>query len=213
MKVETIVARAKRRYTRESLAGTAWEDLVSRAVAEYSRWNPCDATATLETTADQSDYPLEGCLAVRHVFGAQWMTVPGYRELKKTMPSLALIDDINADALAHRTALRWEWRTGSRVLRLFPPGGTVTVEYLAGHEVEEGEYATIPDEDLDIVVDLLLYELYGDRGFEVALEPNYTAGLEREEFGSIQANVALVRAQLLERVQGKYGGTGGVVWP
>jgi hypothetical protein len=216
MKSETIIARAKRRYTRESLAGSAWDDLLSRAVAEYSRWNPHEATTILETSPTVTDYALEGCLLVREAYRSGGLTISGpwgSGELNKSMPSLTLIDEINADHLARRRELRWEWLAGNGVLRLTQPGGSVTVRYATVHQAEAGEYATIPEEDLDIVVDLLLYELYGDRGFEMGLEANYVAGLEREDFSDIQANVAQVRAALLERAQGKYGGTGGVIWP
>jgi hypothetical protein len=228
MDTDTILARAKRRYTRETLPTSAWEDLVVRGVAEYSRWNPTEVETTITTVASQAEYTVaEDCIGIKEVAWDSLLTVtaaspdrvlannPGVR---LHMPSNALIDDINAAEYARQVNPQWEWIKGNKKLRIDPTpgtgGDTVYVVYYGSHEATDGDYTTIPDEDLDIVVDLMLYELLGDRSLDCSLEPvSYQAGLEKENFAGLQENVAAARNHLLDRVQGKYGGTGGVLYP
>lgn len=219
MLITTIIARAKRRYTRESLTSMQWEDLIARGVMEYSGWNPVLTQTTITCTGAQ-DYDLPAdCLGVRAVHYEARQTVMSsegtYAEgLVKREPSLGLIEDINDAEWRDQLDPRWEYLPGLKQLRLspIPTSGTVYVEYYAEHALNDAAdgYDTIPDEDLDILVDLMLYEVYGDRGLELALEPNYTAGMEREDFSHIQASIAQARDALLVRVRGKYGGTGAV---
>jgi hypothetical protein len=227
MLTTAIIARAKRRYARESLSTTVWEDIVARAVTEYSRWNPVDAVVTLTTVANQSDYTVHAnCLVIREVAFDSYATLTAASPdrllttnsgVKRTMPSLALIDDINNAEYERQLTPSWSWLPGSKKIRIDPTPGSagdlIYVQYFALHVATTGDYTTIPAEDLDIVVDLMLYEVYGDRSFDMALEPDYQAGLEKETFGNVQANVQAARDSLLQRVQGKYGGTGGVLWP
>lgn len=225
MDLTTIIAQLKRRYTRETLPTSQWEELIARAVRHYSRYNPYETTTTTTTVADQAEYDMPAdCLYIRDV---QWLWDTTLRvwdittdydgePIKATMPSLEIIDDINEADYVRRTTGRWRQYRGSQKIVLDPTpttsGDTVTIFYGAYHVLNDDGYDTIPDEDLDIVCDLTLYELYGDRGAELALEPNYSTGMEREDFSHIQEGLARVREELLRRAEGRYGGTGGVLW-
>ena len=221
--VADLRARLSRRYTRESLSGTVWEDYIARGVGEYSRWNPLRVAESFETEPEETDYDLpDDCLVVYAVYWDPYghLTAATYAPfdsvqrtgMKKTMPSLGIISNINETEWARH--FRGKWTVYGKTLVLDPmPQSEVEVHYTYGalHPEEGDSYDTLPDEDRDLVCDLVLYELYGDRGHEMALEPDYTTGLMRESFAKIQENVSAVRSALLERIQGKYGGSGGII--
>ena len=225
MLVSTIQSRAKRRYTRETLLTAVWDDLVERAVVEYSRWNPYLTTVTLTSVADQQGYEVDAaCIGIQQVYLGTMLTANTINTtdpfdpplVKKSMPSLALIDDINDAEYRRQTGFVWTW--ASKRLWIDPAptssGDDIVVAYYALHQATDSDYTTIPDEDLDIVVDLMLYEHIGDTADSMSLEPvSYQAGLERENFAGLQENTRMAREHLLQRVQGKYGGTGGYLWP
>jgi hypothetical protein len=206
------------RYRTETLTATEWYRWLAMAVREYSRWAPRRLETTFTTVYGQSEYDLvTGCVRVLECewpASAQALSVldtdpPTASGAARLMPSLALIDDVNDSAWALATRNQWEqWGT---VLHLDPlPQGAETVRYRysAVHvlNADGTGYDTIPDEDLDLVVDLALAELLTARAQEAALEPDYRLGLASESYRDVSERALAQADALRKRVIAKYGG-------
>lgn len=220
MLIEDIIEAVEDAFTSEALDPGRLERFIAFAVKYYSRYNPYEEADTLSLVVGQQDYDVAAdCVLVKdvdywpagEVFGVlrtgEEELVRGQRRYH--FPSDQVIDNIERTALADRQGPRWE-QIGSRKVRLYPAptaADTADYQYYAVHTLDAGgdEYPTIPDEDIEIIRDLVLAEVVGSRGLEVTIEPDYAEGLQRVTKGRIPENVRVAVSRLRQGVRDKYG--------
>ena len=210
------------------IGATKHNRYIAAAVRYYSRFNPRVEDATFTTVSGTQVYNLTAqgitnCIGIQKVLYAPLGDV--YNELKASseilyllteppryqQPSIRVIDDINEEA--HLDALHgaYSYRPATDELELWPEptatGTTVYVTYYALHVINEGGtgYDTIPDQDLDIVRDLVLAEVLEGERWNLAMEPDYAEGLERQTAHYIPGNIENAVNDLRSRVEKKYG--------
>ena len=208
-----------------SIGITKFARLAASAVRYYSRWNPRVVEATLTTVAGQQFYDLpSGCIGVRraywHPSGSPYSTVWANREAifslrqpeRYFLPSERVIEDINDEAYEHALAGHWEFLSGQGQLSITPEptvaGTEIAIVYYAEHQINDGAtgYDTIPDEDLDIMANLVLAQVIEAEVLAASVSPDYAEGLERQTFRFIPGNAGQVVSDLRRSVRGKYGG-------
>jgi len=219
MKRGEVTTRVRDRYTMEELDPNALDRFIDAAVRLYSRYNPEVKSTSFETVVDQQDYDLPADCAL--VIDTEYWPLGSlytdreYPWLKQVenpysyhQPSTRVIDDIERSTYAERLRGRWE-KVGSQ-LRLWPTpaasGIEITVEYAAVHSLAMDEASSIPGEDMDLLVDLVLAEVFKARGGEVALEPDYAEGLQRTTKRFVPGNVRAVVRDLRQPLLDKYDG-------
>ncbi len=187
--------------------------LIDAAVRYYSRYNPLIEEITLTTTAGKKEYVLEDegaktCLGISEVIwypsGEISSEVYGdtLNSAPYTMPSHAVIDDINRSA-----RIRGAYTYNNGTLTLYHAGTEVVVRYYTPHVITENtSYDTIPDADLELIVDLVLADLLDQKGFAAAISPDYTEGLEKVSFSKMQQAAGGKAEELRSMVSRKYGG-------
>ena len=219
MLVSDIVEAVEDQFTTETIDAERLGRLAGLAVKYYSRYNPFEKAGTLSLVADKQDYDLAAdCILVRDVdywpAGEVFGVLRTEEELvggqqRYHFPSDQVIINIERTALVDRQGPRWE-QIGSRKVRLHPAPtavDTIDYQYYAVHALSADgkEYATVPDEDLEIIRDLALAEVIGSRGLEVTIEPDYAEGLQRVTKGRIPENVRVAVSKLRQGVRDKYG--------
>jgi hypothetical protein len=113
-------------------------------------------------------------------------------------------------------SLRGDWEQVGRMIRLTPvpvvAGVDIPYQYYAGHAVTPNtdepsvdEFATIPDEDLSILVDLMRAEYIEGSGVEMSIEADFSEGSQRETRHTIPENTRAVAENLRNGLRRKYG--------
>jgi hypothetical protein len=234
MLVSAIKSAVRQKWTTTTFGTSDWDQLIPRAVRFYSRYNPRMATTEITTVQDQAEYSLpSGCILVTQALwykvteissdllaGSETLVLsrPEYR---RNMPSDEVINDINDDAWLQPMRGTWEQWRGNGQLHLSPTptvgGNTVYVTYTANH-VETGTgvsatYATIPDEDLDIIADLVIAAHMESLAGQQAVEANWSLGQQRVTKHHVPENALMVAAQFRSGCLDKYGGVAAVAYP
>ena len=209
--------------------------LVAAAVRYYSRFNPRVLEMTVTTVANQKEYDLE-TLGATNIIGIQevlWYpggsvsnevraTEEWYRLLTEparyTMPSQAVIDDINQSAHIVRISGTYRYEEAEANLIIFPEptasGSTLIVRYYAAHAITgTTSYATIPDADLELIAGVVRADLLDAQGDAAAISQDYQEGLEKVSFGKVPGATLMRADELRGRVALRYGGGGAIVAP
>lgn len=210
----TVVADAKMRR------------LIAKAVRYYSRWNPYVQSTSFSTVLDQQAYDLPAdCVGVLDVLwlpmgdvlisGSEALTIT-QAELLDTYNQYALryVSDINE--MEYHDAIKGNWEIRNAQVFLWPiptsASHTVTVQYYIVHVLTSTtSYATIPAEDLDILVDLTLAELLQSGRLDASLRPSWAEGLTRVSYRGISSDVQTAVEDLRRGVQGRYNRAAGEV--
>lgn len=221
------------RYT-ESITTAKLDRIIAGAVRYYSRFNPLEEEITLTTVADQKEYDLialgaTNCIGVREVIGSQLLTTvtePSmleeyYRLLKEPyridMPSNDVIDDINNSAHISKFAWKWNYEKAESKLMIYPEpsttGSSFVVRYWASHALNDDEYETIPDEDLELLAGVVIADLLDQQGMAAAMSPDYQEGLEKVTFNKMVENNMTFASELRGRLMRKYSGTAVASFP
>lgn len=222
----------KQRWDTGTFGATDWNQLIPRAARFYSRYNPRMVETELTTVSDQSEYDLPaGTILVTKVLwykgtevsaqllaGSEAFVLEPRRRLPN-MPSDDVINDINEEALLKLMQGDWEQWKGNGQLHISPTptvaGNTIYVTYTANHvsTVSGTTYATIPDQDLDIMADLVLAYHLEKQASRHAAEPNWSLGQQRETRHHVPGNAMLMVSQLRSECISKYGGVAAVAAP
>jgi len=215
----------------ETLTTTVLDRRIAAAVREYSRYNPRALSTTLTTVADQAAYTISVTPPVNGIWFAFYALSETSVDISEALEALLrqptrygltsqyVIEDIKEAAHIGAITGDWEWWPGTSQLVLDPTptasGLTVYVTYWTGHVLNTGgtAYATIPDADLNILVDLTLAELLTKPQLEAATSPDYAEGSERVTTHFMGANIAQTIDRLRSGLIAKYGGTGIFVGP
>lgn len=222
MLIADIIEAVGDAFTSETLDPGRLERLISIAVKYYSRYNPFEKPGTLTLVVNQQDYDVAAdCILLAGVdywpsgdlagvmrAGQEYADLVG-EEVRYRFPSDRVIRNIERTSRADRQGVRWE-PLGSRKVRLHPAPtavDTIDYQYYAVHALDaaEDEYPTIPDEDAEIIRDLVLAEILQGRGLEYAVEPDYAEGLQRVTKHFIPGNVRATVSALRQGVRSKYG--------
>lgn len=213
----TAIKTSAQNYFPETLDASKLDWFIATAVREYSRWNPVVATTNITTVDDQQAYTVTGAIGIidcywypgadanelenLQLYNTLWADTPPMRQV-----SLPVIQDIVKNSHTDRTKGRWEWRDSK--LWLYPEpesdANVVAVRYSAEHELADGAYATIPDEDFDIIVKLTLAEAWRARLMEQLMYGKHATGVVKQEY-NVEQTRALIR-ELQSSVE-KYGGS------
>lgn len=210
------------RYTTESMNIGALDRFIAAAVRFYSRYNPYIKTTTVTTVSNQQKYdlpsdcvdivdaewyPLGELYAELQAGAEQIYLLQPHRKYRFHQPSDRIIDDIERNAYADRVTGRWEQENKQLVLWPEPTsaGTEVTVIYTSQHVLSSGAYSTIPNEDFDLLVNLVFAEILSARGFEMAIEPDYSEGLQRTTKRFVPGNTRIAVRELRQEVIDKYG--------
>lgn len=232
MDLADIYTAVRDRLTTESFTTSQLNKMIAAGVRDYSRWNPVMVDYAFETVAGDNEYVLPAnCL---FVVDCWWFPGGGLLDEEEmyvlspgtvlslsnyNFPSHQVIDDINQEAANRISRGHWESEKGSRVIKLFPEpdsaGIEVDIRYASPHVLNGAAdgYDTIPDEDLEILADLVVARHLETRAAEMALEPDYQLAMQRETFRSVPRNALLVAEQLRQGVRQKYGGSGAALIP
>jgi len=205
--------------TTETISDEKMARLIAAAVRFYSNYNPVYKRHTFTTTPDERLYDLPSdCVMVFNV--DYWLS-----EITSTINDdsyirgeTSVLTDDSYDLFSERiirdikrqeliTRVRGQWEIENKKLALYPVPSSameVSIDYGALHSLSSGNYATIPDEDLDIMRDLTLAEILSSRMIEVSIEPDYAEGLQRITKRFIPENAAEVIARLRSKCTMKY---------
>jgi len=209
-------------YTVETIAETKMLRLIQAAVRFYSRYNPYVVKYEFETVKDQEAYdiPTGGIGVIDVLWPAevlditvnvgQEMAVLALEPVRYHFVSDRVISAIQQDAF-YRAALG-NWRIQNKQVILIPEPGTtgsdVIMWYaqLHAYTALTAEFATIPDEDLEIIRDLTLAEIALGKSMEAAVQPNYREGLQSETFHYAAESSRIAVKRLQQSCVNKYGG-------
>ena len=203
---------------------TALNRHIAAAVREYSRWNPRILETTLTTILNTTLYSLA---SVSNLIGVKDVRyLPGGYNTESYLLSenvflsaqperyhvwsQRVIDDIEQAESIGRLAGQWYYRRATNQLKLADnpsAGDTITLFYYASHAINTGGtgYDTIPNDDLDIIIDLTLARIYRGLALTAAGQPDYREGQESESFKNVATNIESEIARLTEGVKAKYG--------
>ncbi len=182
-------------------------DAATRAAIKfYSRYNPVYVEATLDVVEDTCVYDLPDrfiCIAMFDWWPDGEVTLSGTRN--------ALWDGIYRQSLAELRASEVSplvrFTSGQIILAATPETSeTVNYAYYGTHELSDGDYSTIPSEDLTMVVDLTTAELLYAQGSQAALDPDFSEGLLSIKSRNVSQNVAMYVESLRAGVKVRYGG-------
>ena len=203
---------------------TALNRHIAAAVREYSRWNPRILETTLTTILNTTLYSLASVSNLIGVKDVRYLP-EGYNTESSLLSenvflsaqperyhiwSQRVIDDIEQAESIGRLAGQWYYRRATNELKLADnpsAGDTITLFYYASHVINVGAtgYDTIPDDDLDIIIDLTLARIYRGLALTAAGQPDYREGQESESFKNVATNIESEIARLTEGVKAKYG--------
>lgn len=207
-------------YTVETIAAPKMLRLIQAAVRFYSRYNPFVVKYPFETVADQEAYdiPAGGIGVIDILWPAevlditvnvgQEMAVLALEPARYHFVSDRVISAIQQDAF-YKAALG-NWRVQNKQVILIPEPGTtgsdVIMWYAQLHAYAADAFATIPDEDLEIIRDLTLAEIALGKSMEAAVQPNYREGLQSETFHYAAESSRVAVKRLQQSCVNKYGG-------
>jgi len=210
-------------------SGAKLRQFIAAAVRYYSRYNPVVEIEIIpiEDGEQLYDWP-DDARGIRSIEWwpvgdpeAMFITEPDMLPFPPVLPhqpSLDVIRAINRAATAKR--LRGGYKiVGKQIWLTQVPSlesSDIRVVYTMNHEFSEaieggGEippsaegYLTIPDEDLDIIRDLTLSEIYSARGHEDMMEPDYTEGMMAIRHRSNPSSIRETVRSFRESVEQKY---------
>ncbi len=224
MQVDDIRRLVNRRWIK-TLTSTEGAEYISAALREYSRWNPYVKEAGIQTVLNQYVYDLPSdCIGLKEVrFYPRehiYTVLSAEQELVRALRwpetqhlwSQRVIDDINkAERRFRNEGYYTIWRANRQLLLYpVPAGETVEITYYALHTIEDDACDTIPDEDIDLIVGLVLADLIETEAIGYALDPDYAEGLEKVTVSKIPQNAILMADRMTRRLKGKYGGTAAI---
>ena len=219
--VADVQSAFKRRYPFRTLSTNEFLGWLGDAVRYYSRWNPNIVNYEVTTVIDTARYALPSdCVMVRSVLyvsptatGTLSMaTLTSRGSVEPHNPSELVINQLNDDT-GRRHA--WEVWTQEGSYLVFEGGfaaaETLQVTYAALHALNalETAYETIPSEDLTLLANLVLAEVYEAEGGAHAVTPDYTEGIGQVRHHFVPANAAAqvrsLRSQLIDKYRGVAG--------
>jgi hypothetical protein len=224
MLVADIITAIEDKYTTETIAEAKMKRYIATAVKFYSRYNPYMKSTNFDTVKDQKLYDLPSDCIREMVLDVDYWPTGGMtfelsakqeyetiyqRPASYDLISERVIEDIKQSEHINRVRGQWEIENGQ--IALWPvPGAsstTVYVTYGSVHALTGGTtYATIPDEDLDIIADLAMAEIIKGKRVEFAVEPDYAEGLQRQVKrwlpGNIDETVKSLRAECVQKYSG-----------
>ena len=212
------------RFTTETIDATKLKRLIAAAVRFYSRYNPYLQQHDFPTVAEQKLYDLPADCIHEMVLDVDYWPTGGLsyelsakqeyetiyqRPASYDLISERVIEDIKQSE--HINRVRGDWQIENGQIALWPvPGATsvtVYITYGSTHALTGGTtYATIPDEDLDIIRDLTIAEILEAKATEFAVEPDYAEGLQRITKRFLPENIDSVVKNLRGKCVQKYGG-------
>jgi hypothetical protein len=199
---------------------------IAAAVREYNRWNPRILESTVTVIADTTLYSLALLTGITDIKEVRYFPGGTYYSESRVQSenvflsaqperyhvwSQRIIDDIEQAESIKMLSGQWYYRKATNQLKIADTpasgGDTITIFYYASHVINDGGtgYDTIPDDDLDIIVDLALARIYRGLALTAAGTPDYREGQESETFNHVAQNIESEIARLTEGVRHKYG--------
>ena len=189
------------------------------AVQRYSGYNPVYYVGSLDLVADTYEYAKPDDML--SLCTTQWWPLEddnftAYLNLtsnafppvgRKRQVSMTVINSIIRGDYFNRTAGEINVRGSYLYVSPTPSAAlTIALVYTKYHVLNDGGtgYDTIPDEDLEIIRDLVMYELLKARSLEAAMTDNYAEASSKTDVRGVIADVRMAQAQLLESVRNKY---------
>jgi len=209
--------------TTETVADARLSRFIAKAIDYYSRYNGIITATTLDIVEDQTIYALPSdCLTVLSCYW--WPMGEMFAELRAgaeqafmlNQPSRyhliseRVIDDINQGEYIDRVVGYWEQRNKTIYIAPEPTANDsdgIVLLYAAKHSLNDAGdgYDYIPDEDLQIVCDLVVAEFLGSKSAEIAFEPDYSEGQSRVTKHFIPKALREHITMLRNSVRDKYG--------
>lgn len=223
MQLRDLQVSVRRRYTTDTTLADdiTFNGIVAEVVRRYSDYNPRVLTHSYTTEVDEHSYDLpEDCIMIMEVL--YWPIGEVFAEMnaayepvylqrrpeRYSLISEPVIDDIKRAAYIKRLAGYWEQR--GKTIYIYPAptsASSLDLVYGAEHVLNDDEdgYDTIPDEDFNIIRNLIIAEVVESRMLEISLEADYAEGLGRVTKHFIPANAWAVVSRLRRGVAAKYG--------
>ena len=221
MNIADIQAAVADKYSLATIADSKSKRQIASAVRYYSRYNPYITLWEFTTTVDVNAYDLPaGAVTIVDVLwpADEALTIVNIGAIRESMlrrpvrydlVSERVIENIKSDAFYAAYLGNWRRENDQVILEPTPgvTGQDVQLWYGKVHALNEVEtgYATIPDEDLDIVADLAIVEVLLQAKIESATKPDYAEGLGRVTHHFQPQNLHAVILGLRRGVKGKYG--------
>jgi hypothetical protein len=224
MRLADIQEAVRDRFSAETIADPKLNRLIEAAVRFYSRYNPYLQQTTIATVSEQKRYDLPADCIHEMVLDVDYWPTGGlsyelsaaqeYETIQRRPASYDLIserviEDIKQAEHIKRVRGDWTIENGQIALTPVPSGSSVTVYVTYGsvHALTGSTtYATIPDEDLDIMRDLTVAEILEAKAAEYAAEPDYAEGLQRITKHFMPENIDKVVQRLRGKCIQKYAG-------
>jgi len=189
------------------------------AVQRYSGYNPVVYVGSLELVADTYQYTKPTSMLA--LCTTKWwpldddnlsaylnLTSDAYPPVgRQRQVSTTVINRIIRGDYFDRTSGDIAVRGGYLYVSPTPASAiTIALIYSKYHVLNVGStgYDTIPDEDLEIVRDLTMYELLKTRALEAAMTDNYAEASSKTNPRGVIADIRMAQAQLLDSVRDKY---------
>lgn len=223
MDLEDLQVAVLRRYTTDTSLSddVVFAGFAAEAVRRYSQYNPRVLTYEYTTEVNEHSYDLPAdCIMILEV--QYWPVGEVFAELNASyepvylqrrperydLISEPIIGDIKRAAYTKRLAGSYEQR--NKTIYVYPAptsASSLDLVYGAEHVLNDDSdgYDTIPDEDFDIVRDLIIAEAIEGKILEVSLEPDYSEGLGKVTKHYISTNAWAVVNRLRRGLAAKYG--------
>jgi len=208
-------------YMIEELTSTQFERWLARAVRYYSRYNPVLVHEDLTTEVGERTYELpDDCMLVKSIMyvpdpAANEMSMESEslhrkRGVSSNRPSELLIKQVYDQTGLTMPEEVWEVEGANVVFEDgFAAIETLDIAYYALHVLDEEEeaYETIPAQDIDILVDLVMADILGHRAANMGATEDYDEGLEHIIVSKIVSNTAISVERLRSELIRRYGTT------
>lgn len=200
--IQTLVSA---RFTK-TISDSAFLAAMKAAVAFYSKFNPTYQESTMNIVEGTRSYSLPSDFMFMDVF--EWWPAG---EVTPSGSQDAMWDRVYRHSMAElRSSMvsPYIYFADGKLITSLTPEADESVEYsYYGRHVESsGQYSTIPDEDLILIVDLVSAEILIVFGTQAALDPDFAEGLMDLRMRSVSGNVVAFVHMLQAGVKAKYGG-------
>ena len=219
--VASLKSRFEQRYHVESYDDAEFLDWLENAVRFYSRYNPLIQTTDVDAVEDQADYSLPAdCVMVLDALNVPdslvgTLSLENLSDrggLPKTDPARYFAEKMY-DAVGRLVPNElWEQRglTLAFVAPFESSDETFQVTYTAVHVLTGSApnqvYATIPTDDFDVLVGLVMADIIESRAVEAATTEDFAEGLGRTTVHFIPGGTTNMTARLRAALTDKYTG-------
>jgi hypothetical protein len=223
MNITEILDYVKMAYPVDTPTDAQLLKLIPLAVRFYSRFNPTLRTYVIETKSDKHDYDIpKDCIGIEDAYywpggepgggsiinnGSE--VVPFFTSLPIAswdQYSLTVINDIATGMRQERNRGRCSVEGRKLILTPTPTqsGVSVVIKYRALHPIEEDRLPTVPESDLDIIVNLVVAEILTVELIRQAVSPDYTEGATRMSFGRSVRDTKMTATDLRQTCIDRY---------